>query len=93
MLEPTGPSSRVKTAIAAISVAAMLVGLTGAWVLGPVRSGERDIREFTVMPGWGTARVASELATAGLIRSATAFTVYARLAGLGGSLQAGTYER
>lgn len=92
MLQPSDlPRSAVRV-IAAISMAAILVGLTVVWALGPVRSGSRDARQFTVQPGWGTARIAGELAGVGLIRSATAFTVYVRVTGLGASLQAGTYE-
>jgi len=92
MLEPTGPVPRLKVTIAAISMAAILVGLTVAWAFGPISAGSREVREFTVQPGWGTARIAGELASAGLIRSAVAFTAYTRFAGLGASLQAGTYE-
>jgi UPF0755 protein len=43
-------------------------------------------------PGKGVARIAGALADAGVIRSATAFSVAARLIGAGGDLKAGEYE-
>src|SRR6187455_2867525 len=91
MLAPTGTTSRLKLTIAAISMAAILAGLTVAWALGPVRSGARDERKFTVQPGWGSMRIADELGREGLIRSPLVFTAYVRIAGAGSRLQAGTY--
>lgn len=86
------PASRtVKLLIAAISMAAIVVGLGIAWAFGPVQAGARDAREFTVEPGWGGARIAAELERAGLVRSSFAFIVSANLAGAGDRLQAGTY--
>jgi UPF0755 protein len=43
-------------------------------------------------PGKGVARIAGALADAGVIRSATAFSVAVRLIGAGGDLKAGEYE-
>src|SRR5687767_837075 len=72
-------------------MAAILAGLSAAWALGPVQSGDRDTREFTVQPGWGSMRIADELGRAALIRSPLVFTVYVRATGIGGQLKAGTY--
>ncbi len=81
----------LKLMIAAISMAAIIVGLVFAWAFGPAQAGSRDAREFTVEAGWGTARIANELDAAGLIRSSWAFAACAMLDGSGGRLQAGRY--
>jgi UPF0755 protein len=80
-----------KFLIAAISMAAIGVGLVIAWAFGPVDTDDYLSREFTVQTGWGGARIASELKEAGLIRSSTAFIVYTNLTRTGDALQAGTY--
>ena len=77
--------------IAAISVAAIIVGLFFVWAFGPVQAGTRDTRQFVVQPGWGGGRIASELQHAGLIRWAPAFIIYSAWTHTGDRLQAGTY--
>jgi UPF0755 protein len=82
---------RAKLLIAAISMAAIAVGLVLAWAFGPAQAGARDAREFTVEAGWGTARIANELNAVGLVRSSLAFAACAVLDDAEGRLQAGRY--
>lgn len=48
--------------------------------------------EFEVLPGWGGARVASELAEAGLVRSGLAFRYYLRFTRTDKSVGEGLYD-
>ena len=48
-------------------------------------------RTFTVQPGWGGGRIASELKRAGLIRWAPAFVIITSWTDTGDNLKAGTY--
>jgi UPF0755 protein len=55
-------------------------------------SGNGTARQFTVQPGWGGGRIATELADAGLIRSSFVMVVITATTNTGDSLKAGTYE-
>jgi UPF0755 protein len=48
--------------------------------------------EFEVEPGWGAARIASELEDAGLIRNARLFSFYLRRQGLDRNIGEGLYD-
>lgn len=54
-------------------------------------SSEEFTQEFVVEPGQGVKTIAKELEDAGLIRSAFAFQLYARIERIAGSFQAGAY--
>lgn len=77
--------------------AVLLLALAGAagwtwWQLTPPDPTRTDTVAFEVRPGWGGARVARELEEAGLIRNATVFSVYLRLAGVDRTLGEGLYD-
>ena len=88
-------SGRATTAAALIAAGlAILALLAGALIYagpGPAAR-EGEITLVMLEPGKGVARIAGALADAGVIRSATAFSVAARLIGAGGDLKAGEYE-
>ena len=63
----------------------------GPWASAPVAP-NGEPRLFTVQQGWGGSRIASELKSAGLIRSAPIFILITNLTSTGDSLQAGTYS-
>ena len=72
---------------------AAIVVTVVAWFLlsvSPVAVGAQP-RQFTVQPGWGGGRIASELQRAGLIRSTFAMIIVTNLTHTGDSLKAGTY--
>lgn len=73
---------------------AILVALAGAWIyLGPGPTAPRGETTLVVLePGKGVGRIARALEEAGVVGSATAFSVAARLTGAGGDLKAGEYE-
>lgn len=82
---------KLNVTIAAIAMAAIIVGLFVAWAFGPVSAGTDDTVSFTVQPGWGGGRIASELRDAGLIRWTWAFIFFENWTHTGDRLQAGTY--
>ena len=57
----------------------------------PTEPGSEEQISFTVSSGQSLSRVASNLESAGLIRSKTVFKYYCDFAGLGQKLQVGTY--
>lgn len=61
------------------------------WQLRPTQPGSQATVEFTVQPGWGTRRIATELADAKLIRSSLLFLIDVKIKGVSRDLQAGTY--
>lgn len=78
--------------IAAILMVAIAVSAVGVfWLLASPVSSVAQTREFTVQPGWGGGRIASELQRAGLIRWAPVMIVIANFTDTGDSLKAGTY--
>lgn len=78
--------------IAAILLAAICLSTVGIfWLLASPVSSVAQTREFTVQPGWGGGRIASELQRAGLIRWAPVMIVIANFTDTGDSLKAGTY--
>lgn len=73
-------------------MAAIAVSAAGVfWLLASPVSSVTQTREFTVQPGWGGGRIASELQRAGLIRWAPVMIVIANYTDTGDSLKAGTY--
>ncbi|HUO75743.1 MAG TPA: endolytic transglycosylase MltG, partial [Candidatus Paceibacterota bacterium] len=84
-------SHKVVIVITAIAVAVIGIGLFVAWAFGPAQAGSAASVQFTVQPGWGGGRIASELQRAGLIRWTWAFIIEENLTHTGDRLQAGTY--
>lgn len=77
---------------AAIVLAAVVASVL-VWfllALSPL-SASSEKQEFTVQPGWGGARIATELQDAGLIRSSLAMVIVTNYTNTGDSLKAGTY--
>jgi len=82
----------VRVTAAAIVLAAAVVTVAGVfWLLASPPATVGSPREFTVQPGWGGARIASELKEAGLIRWKPAFIITTSWTGTGDDLKAGTY--
>lgn len=72
-----------------------IVGSAVAWyqnALQPADSGSTELREITIASGSTPQSIAAQLQTEGVIRSSLAFTIYTRLEGVGGSLQAGDFR-
>ncbi len=75
-------------------ILAAIVGVFGLWfwhALSPVDKADTKEAAFTVQPGESIKLIAAHLEERGLIRSSWAFTWYARLTGVAGSLQAGGF--
>ncbi len=91
---PTEPPRRGHVLAVVITLLIVVVG--GAAVVGgfllSAPSATPETVEFEVLPGWGGKRVASELADAGLVRSATAFEYYLRFRDLDHSIGEGLYD-
>ncbi|WP_127579613.1 endolytic transglycosylase MltG [Paenibacillus koleovorans] len=66
------------------------VGLYAASSLEPVAATDEQV-ELTIEPGTGSAGIADQLETKGLIRDAFIFKVYLKYKGEGSRFQAGTY--
>lgn len=77
--------------IAVVAALAAAAYLTVRVLLSPPSSAT-STTEFEVLPGWGGARVAEELAAAGLVRSALAFRYYLRFTGTDRSVGEGLYD-
>ena len=78
-------------------LAVLVVGGGGAYVYGRSQlaapSATHDqVQRVQVRPGESTDQLATDLAGRGLVRSAFWFGLYARLRGLGGSLQPGSFS-
>lgn len=59
--------------------------------LSPVNSGDTKEVVVPIPPGQSLTKIAADLESRGLIRSAFAFKAYAKIKGLAGSLQAGAF--
>lgn len=74
---------------AAVMGAAVVIGYQ--WALRPVQANVAEQVRFTVEEGQVSSEIARNLKAAGLIRSQTAFRLYASLSGTKDQLQAGGY--
>lgn len=94
---PVKPPRKRKGSRALLTLLALLlVSLAGFWagvsyLLSPADAGAAE-EEFEIMPGWGGARVAVELADAQLIRSEPLFRYYLRFKGLDTQVGEGLYD-
>jgi len=70
---------------------AMLI-LVWAFTLGPVGFGDAQAIPMYIAPGQNTVQIGEQLASLGLVRSATVFRLWVRLTGAAGSLRAGEYD-
>ncbi len=79
-----------------LAVGALLVGAAAAiwfWaLLEPADPTNATQRVFEVRPGWGAARVATELEEEGLIRDARAFSIWLRLRDVDRTVGEGLYD-
>lgn len=103
LLEDTAPHSREarrsgrrrnRRVLLGIAVAALLIAvvpLAWFWYQLDPPGGSGATRTVEIADGWGTGRIADELADRGVIGSALAFRAYARLTGAG-PFRAGRYE-
>lgn len=81
----------MRRALFIVAIGVLLFGLWFWRALSPAdRSKEKD-ESFTVVSGQSISTIAANLEERGLIRSAGAFTWYARLTGVAGKLQAGSF--
>jgi len=76
-------------ALAGLALLAIAAAL-GGWLTTPPGPGPAQVVE--IPKGTRTAEIGRLLSTRGLVRSALAFTLYARVLGLNGRLQAGEYR-
>lgn len=92
---PTGPA-RGRGRNLALGLLVLVTLAVGAFVtvqfLLSAPSATPRVTEFEVLPGWGGARVASELEAAGLVRSALAFRYYLRFTEADRSVGEGLYD-
>src|SRR5574340_768567 len=86
-------------AIVAVLLLGLLIfgGIYFAWsmvtdVFQPVNTDQGKAVAIVIQSGDGTRQVADELQAKGLIRSALAFRIWARIKGLDAHLQAGAYN-
>lgn len=93
------PPRRGRTAVrvlGGLAVGALMVGAAAAiwfWtLLQPADPTDAAQRVFEVQPGWGAARVATELEADGLIRDARAFSIWLRLRELDRTVGEGLYD-
>lgn len=94
---PEGPPPRRgrRAVLAVAATALLLAGVAAtAFVLAlrPVDPNDAATRTFDVPPGTPAAEVAASLESAGLIRDATAFTLWMRVRGLDTRVGAGLYD-
>jgi len=82
----------VSALVRAIAVLVLLAGGAGllGWMVTLPGPGPAQVVE--IPPGTGTAEIGRLLSARGLVRNAVAFTLYARVLGLDGRLQAGEYR-
>ncbi len=90
------PRRRWRWVVLALGVAVALV-IAGSMVWyaraqRPVQNGVAEKVTLTIEPGTTPDQIASQLKSSGLIRSELAFSIYTRLAGVRGALQAGDYR-
>lgn len=77
-----------------VAVALLFIGCL-VWysqALRPVQPGTDDTVSVTIASGSSPDQIASQLKASDLIRSELAFSIYTRLAGVRGQLQAGDYQ-
>jgi cell division protein YceG involved in septum cleavage len=72
-------------------VGVLVFGLWFRYVLGPADASKTKEESFTIASGESIGLIASHLYDRGLIRSPWAFKWYARVTGVAGALQAGSF--
>lgn len=82
---------RVATALVLVLTLVAALFVTVQFLLS-APSATPSVTEFEVLPGWGGARVAQELADEGLVRSALAFRVYLQVTKQDRNLGEGLYD-
>ena len=83
--------SRLITILLSVLLVAVAAVLAVAYLLSPPSATPTEV-EFEVLPGWGGTRVAEELESAGLVRSAPVFGAYLRFKNLDRSVGEGLYD-
>src|SRR5690606_33962517 len=83
--------SRLITILLSVLLVAVAAVLAVAYLLSPPSATPTEV-EFEVLPGWGGTRVAEELESAGLVRSAPVFGAYLRFKNLDRSVDEGLYD-
>jgi len=95
------PSTAGPVATPRVPVRRLLMGLAAAiavggvaWMLtlGPVGLGDAAAVPLYISPGQSTIQIGQQLASLGVVRSATIFRLWVQLTGSAGSLRAGEYE-